>query len=64
MECAPGWGKVQEKMKCASGWGNVKNFFENVPLTGEILKKLKMLKMGGTMFVYRCLVHKHGSPHF
>ena len=28
------------------------NFFENVLLAGEILKKLKMLKMGGTMFVH------------
>ena len=49
---------------CASGWGNVKKFFENVLLAGEILNKLKMLNMGGTMFVYRCLVHKHVSPHF
>ena len=39
----------------------LKTFFENVLLAGEILKKLKMLKMGRTMFVYRCLVHKHGS---
>ena len=54
---------------CASGWGNVKKCFENVllagemlksekptfniSLAGEILKKLKMLKMGWTMFVYR-----------
>ena len=37
----------------ASGWGNVKSFFENVLLAGEILKKLKMLKVGGTMFVSR-----------
>ena len=28
-------------------------FFENVLLAGEILKKLKMLKVGGTMFVSR-----------
>ena len=34
-------------MECASGWGKVKNFIKNVLLTGEILKKLKMLKMGG-----------------
>ena len=37
----------------ASGWGNVKSFFEDVLLAGEILKKLKMSKVGGTMFVSR-----------
>ena len=31
----------------------LKVFFENVLLAGEILKKLKMLKVGGTMFVSR-----------
>ena len=46
MECASGWGKVKEKMKFASGWANVKNFFENVLLTGEILKRLKNVKHG------------------
>ena len=51
-------------MKCASGWGSVKNFFENVLLTGETLKKVKMLKMGGAMFVHKASIHKHGSPHF
>ena len=44
--------KLKKKMECASGWGNVKNFFENVLLAGEILKEIKMLKMGGTMFVH------------
>ena len=47
----------------ASGWGNVKFFFENVLLAGEILKKLKKLKVGGTMFVHTRLT-KHSSPHF
>ena len=41
----------------ASAWGNVKNFFENVLLAGEILKKLKMLKVGGTMFVHTRLTN-------
>ena len=53
-------------LKSASGWGNVKKlssmhvllageyvFFFFVLLAGEILKKLKMLKVGGTMFVSR-----------
>ena len=41
-------------MKYASGWGNVKNFFEKMLLTGEILKKLKMLKWGEP-----CLCTRH-----
>ena len=32
-------------------------FFENVLLAGEILKKLKMLKVGGTMFVHTRLTN-------
>ena len=34
-------------------YGEMFFFFENVLLAGEILKKLKMLKVGGTMFVSR-----------
>ena len=40
--------KLKKKRKCGSGWGNVKNLFENVLLIGEILKKLKMFKNGGS----------------
>ena len=44
----------------------LKNFFENVLLPWEILKKFKMLKMGGENYVcaYKASIHKHGPPIF
>ena len=36
--------------KCASDWGNS--------------KKIKDVKKGGTMFVHKASIHKHGSYHF
>ena len=46
--CASGWGNVKTFSKCASDWGNS--------------KKVKNVKNGGTMFVYRCLMCTNMAP--
>ena len=67
MECASGWGKVTKKKWNVLLAGEMLNvffffFFENVLLTGVILKKLKMLKMGGAMFVHIRHQYKNMVP--